>query len=666
MSRFPLGISRRTSVAVLTVLFLSFFSTLSIAQSSAKPGNAVPKSQPAATAAPSPLAAHPLTADDIGAFFDGMIPLEIKRDDIAGAVVCVVKDGRVLFARGYGYADVKSKKPVSADDTLFRPGSISKLFTWTAVMQLVEQGKINLDADVNNYLDFKIPPLDGKPITMRDLMTHTPGFEETVKDLIQTGPNARADLPAYIKAHLPARIFAPGTMPAYSNYGAGLAGYIVQRVSGVPFDQYIEDNIFKPLGMTRSTFRQPLPDSLKGLMSSGYLRASDGAKPFEIVNPAPAGALSISATDIAHFMIAQLSGGQYDGARILQSQTVELMHSRQFGLDPSMNGMALGFYEESRNGHRIIGHGGDTVYFHSDLHLVPDQNLGFFISYNSVGRTSPPRSAVWNQFLDRYLPYQEPVRNAPATAVADAQSVAGSYMTTRRFETSIMRLASLQTMSVDAQPDGTLVVDGFKGLDGKPRHWREIGHLEYQDVDGQARIAFKSQPGSGELMMVDFPAVAFQRVPWYHAKTFLLIVLVFVIAVLTLALILWPVSALVRRHYRRPLELIGAVRRTRLVVRLVALLQLAVLVAWLVFFALSGDRMSLLSSRSDGLIHTIQVFAVLGVLSTLFALMHFVSVWTSSQLRVWMKLLESAVVLACIGYVWIAVTWNMLQFHLHY
>ena len=213
---------------------------------------------------------HALTAEDVHAFLDGFVPMQLEREDIAGAVVLVVKDGTILFAKGYGYSDVEKKTPVTVDATLFRPGSVSKLFTWTAVMQLVEQGKLDLDRDINEYLDFKIPAKFGKPITLRNIMTHTPGFEEQIKDLITEDAAPAATLKQHLVTHIPERIFPPGTTPAYSNYGASLAGYIVERVSGRPFNDYVTENIFKPLGMSHSTFAQPLPAELKPLMSNGY------------------------------------------------------------------------------------------------------------------------------------------------------------------------------------------------------------------------------------------------------------------------------------------------------------------------------------------------------------------------------------------------------------
>src|SRR5207249_3663291 len=223
--------------------------------------------------------------------------------------ISVVKDGKVLFAKGYGYADVEKKTPVSPETTLFRPGSISKTFTWTALMQQVELGKVNLDHDVNEYLDFRIPATYSKPITVRNVMTHTPGLDETVEELFVSDAKAFKQLGDYLKQYLPARIYPPGTIPAYSNYGATLAGYIVQRVSGEPFDQYIDNHIFKPLSMERSTFRQPLPDALLPLMSKGYDVASQPAKPFEHVEAAPAGSSSVTAMDMTHFMIAHLQNG---------------------------------------------------------------------------------------------------------------------------------------------------------------------------------------------------------------------------------------------------------------------------------------------------------------------------------------------------------------------
>jgi CubicO group peptidase (beta-lactamase class C family) len=341
------------------------------------PGVAMAPPQEAGAKSPAPL-----NAADLEAWLDGFMPYALERGRIAGAVVVVVRGSGTVLQKGYGYADVASRKPVSPDATLFRPGSVSKLLTWTAVMQQVEAGKIDLDKDVNSYIDFKIPPFEGKPITMRNIMTHTSGFEESVRYLISSDPKAAMPLKKLIPLALPERVFAPGTTPAYSNYATALAGYIVERVSGVPFDTYIEQRVFAPIGMTRSSFRQPLPDTLKPLMASGYSNVTEKAKPFEIVVPAPAGSLAATGADMGKFMIAHLN----NGGALLKPETARLMHDTNARRLGPLNTMALGFYEQWVNGRRAIAHGGDTEWFHTYLWLFPADDIGLYISMNSVGQ----------------------------------------------------------------------------------------------------------------------------------------------------------------------------------------------------------------------------------------------------------------------------------------
>lgn len=226
----------RRSIKLLTAGLLAIMAGVSAAQHAAKPAPSLvppPAAQTVETTADEipqpPRGAHPLTRTDLDAWLDGYMPYALRTGDIAGAVVVVVKDGQILSQRGYGWSDVAKRKPVDPERTLFRPGSVAKLLTWTAVMQLVEQGKVGLDEDVNTHLDFKIPPFDGKPVTLRQAMTHTAGFEETGKNIIFYEPSRLMSLGDYLKAWIPKRIFAPGTTPAYSNYATALAGYIVER-----------------------------------------------------------------------------------------------------------------------------------------------------------------------------------------------------------------------------------------------------------------------------------------------------------------------------------------------------------------------------------------------------------------------------------------------------
>src|SRR5665213_3396410 len=380
-----------------------------------------------AAQAPASEARHELTQADADAWLDGYMPYALEQGDIAGAVVVIVKDGQVLTQRGFGYADLAARKRVDPATTMFRPGSISKLFTWTAVMQLVEQGKIDLDVDINRYLDFHVPAYDGKPITMRNLMTHRPGFEDVEKGGIRFH-GAVPPLGDVLKRWIPKRVFAPGSTPAYSNYGAGLAGYIVQRVSGIPFEEYIERNIFQRLGMTHSTFRQPLPAQFVPFMAKGYPIGSGPAKPYELISVPPAGSAAVSAPDMAKFMIAHLNQG--DG--LLDPQTARLMHDPVYVSVPGADRMALGFYEQRVNGLSSIAHGGDLNYFHSYLWILPQQNVGMFFSMNSAGEDDANfglRLALFQQFGDRYFPAKH---DAPpteqATAKAHAKMLVGRYI----------------------------------------------------------------------------------------------------------------------------------------------------------------------------------------------------------------------------------------------
>jgi len=262
------------------------------------------------------------SAQDLGAWLDGFMPHALATADIAGAVVAVADQNGLLISRGYGVADLAAGHPVDPAQTLFRAGSVSKLLTWTAVMQLVEDDKIDLDTDVGNYLDFEVPTL-GRPVTMRDLMTHRAGFAEVLKYTV--GPSDETvPLDRYLRENKPVPLTEPGAAVAYSNYGTALAGHIVSEVSGLPFEIYVERNILDPLNMTSSSFAQPLPADLAAHLASGYRMGSDSQPmPSEIIIPSPAGALSSTGEDMARFATAHLSG-QVPG---LSESTLELMHT---------------------------------------------------------------------------------------------------------------------------------------------------------------------------------------------------------------------------------------------------------------------------------------------------------------------------------------------------
>ena len=610
---------------------------------------------------------HEMTPADIEAFLDGFLPMQLERENIAGAVVSVVKDGKIVFAKGYGYADVEKKKPVTADGTLFRPGSISKLFTWTAIMQLVRQGKLDLDHNVNDYLDFKIPDTYPQPVTLRNVLTHTTGFEETFKELFVPEGAPLHSLPDYLTHHMPKRIFPPGAVPAYSNYAATLAGYIVERTSGQPFNDYVAEHIFRPLGMQHSTFVQPLPAELKPLMSNGYDLGSGHAKPFEVVEPAPAGALASTANDLSRFMIAHLRDGKYENAEILSPQIAQQMHARQKGFSPELNGMALGFYEESRNGHRIIGHGGDTFYFHSDLHLVLDAGVGFFVSYNSAGKGEiSARTALWNHFLDRYFPYAPPSVPRPATAAADANTVAGYYMSSRRAETTFASAPnSFDEAHVVVDKDGDIKVFPLKDFNGQIKRWQEISPMVYRAVDGQDRIAFQKDANGHWELRINFPAIIFQRAGLLDSLPWNRTVVYYSLIVLGLTLLLWPVAWVVRRHYGFKLDLTSRQKRLRLAIKLVCAIDIA-FVLGLVGILGAADDLTLLSGKLDPIILVFQAIGLIGAVGTLLVIYATLRLWHAPNLWKGVRWVNLLITLACLCFTWFVFHWHMVNFNMHY
>jgi CubicO group peptidase (beta-lactamase class C family) len=590
---------------------------------------------------------------ELQAFLDGVMIANLRDKHVAGATVAVVKDGQLFFAKGYGYSDVATRAPVDADRTLFRIGSTSKLFTWTAVMQLVEQGKLDLDADVNRYLDFRIPETYPQPITMRHILTHTPGFEEDGRDLISHDTTKLVPLGTWLATHIPGRVRPPGTFSSYSNYATALAGYVVERVSGVPFDDYIERNILAPLGMTQTTTRQPLPAHLRADMSPGYTWAGGRYSPekFEIVLPAPAGSMASSASDMAKFMIAHLDNGSYGGKRILADSTAALMHARAFGHDPRVPGFALGFYEKSSHGLRIIGHGGDTRFFHTDLALIPSEKIGVFVSYNTTTGGELSFGPFLTQFLDHYYPTPATLVAVPADAAADAERVAGEYEFNRRSYTTFQAALGLAIPIRISADSGRIVMQSPLGVS----RYLPIGNLLYRDELGGDLIAF--QPGEDGRIVRAFlgitPMMTLERLPFtrslpLHWALLGLGVLVFV------ATLIAALRRVLRRRFGEPRREDALPGRWLIVT--IALLELAFLVAARVVIGASGGLL-------EGPLTGLKVALSLPVIATLcaigaiwFAVRH----WRGGLGTRGARLRYSAVVLVAVLFTWSLAQWNLL------
>src|SRR5215216_1622028 len=486
----PLSIKKFMAISMTTMLALVVL--LSTSESAMGQEDKVTADR-AGPNAPSQQQLGPTDPAELEAFLDEELGREMEKHHIAGAAVSVVKDGELCFTKGYGYADLENKGPVDPERTIFRIGSVGKVFTWTAVMQLVEQGKLDLDEDINTYLDFRIPDTYPQPITLKDLMTHTSGFEERWLDSVVSDPSDLVPAREWLVSYMPARVHPPGDIVGYSNYNAMLAGYIVARVSGEPYDQYIQEHILNPLGMVHSTAQSPIPPDMRSDASVGYTY-EDGAFqvfPDYTAQPAvwPSGAHQASVTDMARFMIAHLQDGRYSdantaGARILKKTTAQQMHSTLYTPDPRLLGTAYGFFDFSDNGQRTLGHVGYSPPMYSLLLLLPEQNLGVYVAYNSEGGGDLTNQHLGFQraFFDHYYPAPavESIK-PPADFAERAGRFEGMYSPTAGSYTTIDKVGRLfNALEISDPGDGTLLFT----IAGSEWRFVEVEPLYFRQVDG--------------------------------------------------------------------------------------------------------------------------------------------------------------------------------------
>lgn len=595
---------------------------------------------------------------EVEAFLDGLMAAWMKDKHIAGVTVSVVRDGSLLLAKGYGYADVEKRKPVDPDKTMFRIGSITKLFTWTSVMQLNEQGKLDLSKDINDYIDFKIPATYPQPITLKDVMTHTPGLEEDGRDLFTDDPAQVTPMGKWLPTHMPARVRPPGTFSSYSNWATGTAGYIVERLGGEKsYDDYIEKRIIEPLGMTHTTARQPLPARFTDDASIGYEWKGGEFVPhkYEIVKgAAPAGSIGASATDMARFMIAHLNNGAYGDVRILGEKQAELMHTRIQGHDPRIPGFLYGFYEQSSHGLRIFGHGGDTQWFHSDLALIPSEKLGVFISTNTNTGSAISFQPFLIAFLDHYYPEAVPVVKPTEGAKAGAKRYEGEYLFNRMNFTTYQKALSLfGAIPITANPDGSLLAQTpFGGM-----RLVSIDSLLFRDVNSGTLVAFRADDkGNIAHGFLDAgPMMVMDRMPASQAPSLHRNILILGLATLLGCLLAAIIRFFIRNTPGRP-AVPASVASGR---RLLAWTAVMILVFCGAIAAIASKPGALFGDTPMSL-KVALLFPVLGLLLTLGAAWAAIRQWQSGDGTFWMRLRHTGAVVILLLFFWSLNTWNLL------
>jgi len=470
--------------------------------------------------------------DALEAFVDGVVEPLMKNNNSPAGTVAIARHGELVFAKGYGFQDLDKRIPVDPYVSMFRPGSTSKLFTWVAVMQQVEQGKLDLDTDVNTYLKtFKIKDTFDQPITLRNIMTHTPGFEDGAMGYLIAEDTSRVvPLAEAMAKYQPARVNPPGKQTSYSNYATSLAGLIVANVSGLEFTDYIQKNILDPLGMDHSSFVEPLPEDLEPDMTVSY-KSEKGRlteQPFEIIaNFAPAGALSSTSIDMIKFGQAILNGGELNGVRILKQETVDEMLSEQFSHDPRLMGMGLGFYATDYNGFRVMGHGGDTRWFHSYLGIDAENDLTFFVSFASSGG-SPVRSSFAPAFYQELYPREEAPPVPPEGFFERAGKYAGDYGFWRNNFSKIEKAMGVaSSLKIIPTKENTLILT----FSGKAKQYVEVEKNLFREQDSgyslvpgiSPRYLAFQENDKGEItgfIMDGLPFMSLRKLPAYETPNF--------------------------------------------------------------------------------------------------------------------------------------------------
>jgi CubicO group peptidase (beta-lactamase class C family) len=589
-----------------------------------------------------------IAPDDIAEFTDTFFHEQMESFQVPGAAVVIVRGDQILYSQGYGFADLEAEIPVSVEETVFRAGSVSKLFTATAIMQLYERGQIDLNTDINTYLTgFKVQSREGSPVTSAQLLTHTAGFEENYIGMHVRSSEDLIPMGEFLAEHLPAITNEPGSVISYNDHGMTLAGYLVEEITGMLFEDYVTENILKPLDMTSSTFNQPPDRQLLERVAVGYRYKNEEYHPylFDYLNVAPAAALVGSADDMAHFIIAHLNGGVYHGQQILTSETVALMQSQQFSHHPQLRGRAYGFSEWVENGQRGLFHDGGNPGFMSRLLILPKHNLGFYIAINGdqQSKASGLRYAFTSQFLDAFFPEPETQTvevSPPADFIARADHYTGYYRELPGYSSAtITKLASLLSqVPISKGPDNTLKIGSGTAVEVEPLVFRWQGSNNY---------AVFRENQKGEVAYYFSGTGAYQKLAWYETQPFHIgLAILFVSGFL---------GMLGMGAFAKPLG--GA---TRLVMGSIGLINLAFLIGigtalmemdqWNIFY---------------GLPLTLKLLLVLPILTTLLTVGLVVltgAAWTAGESSMGIRALAAALTLIAVGFIPFLNYWNLLGF----
>ncbi len=500
----------------------------------------------------------PKDVKEIETFTDKFFTESMKKNNVPGAAIVIVRDGKVIFKKGYGYANVQKKIPVDPDKTVFRNGSVGKLFTATAIMQLYEKGLLNLDDNVNNYLkSFKVNNKFSKSVTFGNIMTHSSGLDSG-SEIGGASHNKlkQVSYEDYMKSHVPVVINEPGTVTSYSNSGYNLLGYLIEKISGMSYENYMQKNIFDPLHMKNSNVSSKAENMATGYtLGNGSLRAIHDNR-YE--PPLGCGSINSTVVDMANFMIENLQNGKFYDNQILNENTSKLMQKQHFTNSTDLPGMGYGFIQNYKNNQKIIKHEGAVNGFITSLFLMPEHNLGFYVATNSL---NPITFQLEDDFLKHYYPLkQDKLANLSADFKGKASDYVGTYRqyhdTSKSWITKCFALfGDDYEFKITDNKDGTLTMKGIS-IEKEPFSTKlvEIKPLLFQREDNFGYVSFrKDQNGHiTHLFSGSEPEESFEKIKWYENQSLNLCLLGLSLFIFTLTFLICFSNFIIRTIKRKP------------------------------------------------------------------------------------------------------------------
>ncbi len=420
---------------------------------------------------------------------DSLITKTMESEHIPGASFIIVKDGKTLLKKGYGYTTLgKNSKPVNPDSTIFRVGSITKTFTATALLQLKDRNLISLSKDVNQYLkSVKVPSIYDEPVTASHLLTHSAGFDE-LRGRVIYEKDQQIPLENFLDGKL-IRLRKSGTVSAYSTFGIALAGLLVQDISGLTLEEYLEKNIWKPLGMSMTSIE--LPKGQENSLSIGYeyKNGINVPQPWEWYHTYPASSINSTTADMGKYLQMHLNHGVFNDNRILKTETALSMQTQQLSVNKEVFGFAYGFYEKNQFGLKAFNHGGDMLGYSSFITLVPEINLGIFVVHHHENTNL--RNKVISQVL-KHFGTENIINPNPERIHNDVSEFTGNY---KWMSTCYTCSNSEQqtTYKLTANDDNT--------LSGFGRKFYQVEPFLFKSYDGKRIMGFtKNENGKIKYM----------------------------------------------------------------------------------------------------------------------------------------------------------------------